>query len=294
MKLVTLYIVALIFLPAFAMAQETASKENVPSSPSELAFAPQSTTDGFQHVPSAAFVNNSTVELNALYARSNVMAAPDLYTEINQADRIDRSDTGIIGAWRERLFKTLRMYCNPRQSGPVDDNRLQSNDELDEPANANRMVTRIVLKETLKFTQERLPEIDKLVKILKFEISTNAVPEEDTEAEAGDNKTAETRAAHTPLAKNKLFLKTGLRVPVESRKVSLISETEAVYSNLSSFVKVNLDGQHDHSVGLAYALGSDTHLQVERQVTHTTTGPGTGDKTNLNASINLIQVVRKF
>jgi len=84
-----------------------------------------------------------------------------------------------------------------------------------------------------------------------------------------------------------------LRVPVESGKLGVTSETEARYGKMTSFFKVYLDGQYDNSLGLKYVLGKDIHLQVERQVAHTTDFV-TSDTANEKSSLNLVQLVCKF
>ncbi len=277
MKLRT-FIILLTFVPGLAIAQDKA-------------LAPESPPDRYQQIAYAAPADISMIELHALVAGKKFTADPNLYSETRQTVR---PDAGIIEDWRERVFKTVGMYSIPGQSDPVNDNRLQSNNEIDDQANASRMVTRTVLKETLKFTQERLPEIDKLVKALRFEVSTDMASGEDAGTEANGKKPpGEARAAHDTIVKDRLFLKTGLRLPVESGKLGVAAETEARYGNVSSFFKVYLDGNYDNSVGLMFALGRDIHLQVERRVTHTT-DLETSDKTDAKSSLNLIQLVCTF
>ena len=134
--------------------------------------------------------------------------------------------------------------------------------------------------------------IDKLVKALtlKLEVS-NRTFTENIEAQAKEEEFVEARPARNNSDKDKLFVKTGLRLPIESGKLRLVSETEARYSNMSSFFKIKLDGQFDNSLGLKYILGRDLALQVERQVTHTT-DPISGAYAMSN--LNLIQLVCQF
>ena len=289
MKLGTFIIIS-IFVHEPAIAQEMALKENLPVVRNEQAIAPQSQTDHYPQVAYAAPADRSIIELYALVARKKFTADPNLYSEIKQTDR---PEAGIIEDWREQVFKVFEMHAGPRRSDLVNDNRLQSNNELDEQANESRMATRIVLKETLKFTQERLPEIDRLVKALRVEVSTDMVSRENAEAQINDKQSGEARAAHHTVVKDTLLLKTGLRVPVESGKLGVVSETEARFGNMSSFFKVYLDGQYDNSAGIRYTLARDIHLQVERQVTHTT-DLVMSNKTNAKSNLNLIQLVCKF
>ena len=223
-------------------------------------------------------------------AKLKFMADTELYSKTRSTDR---SEAGIIENWRDRVFETFATHISPRQSDLVNDNRLQNNNELEEQADANRMATRIVLKETLQFTRERLPEIDKLIKALRFEVSTDMISSENAEEESHDKKTGEARAAHTAIVKDRLFVKTGLLIPVESGKLVVASETEARYGKMTSFFKIYLDGRYDNNVGLKYVLGKDIHLQVERQVAHTT-DLVTSDTANVKSSLDLVQLVCKF
>ncbi len=263
MKLVTFYIV-LMFTPVFAFAQDVAA-ENVSQAP----------TGRYQQ---------AAVELNALYTRSQ-FADPDLYTEINKADR---SEPGIIGDWNGRVFKTFKQYSSQRQSDLANDSRLLSNDELGAQAGENGMVSRVVLKETMKFARERIPEIDKMVNALKFEVS-NSTSGENSAADAKDKESSESGAAKKTITPDKLYVKTGVRLRIESSSLGFASETEAKYNSVSYFYKVNLDNQSDNSLGFTYVLGRDFYLLVERNFTGTM-DPATRDK----PTRNLIQVVRQF
>jgi hypothetical protein len=234
--------------------------------------------------PSASRYQQAAVELNALYTRSQ-FADPDLNTEINKADR---SEPGVIGDWNGRLFKTFKQYSGQRQSDLVNDNRLLSNNELDAQTSESGMLSRVLLKETLKFARERIPEIDKMVNALKFEIS-NSTSGENSVAEANGKEIIEASAAKKTITQDKLYVKTGVRIRVESSSLGLASETEAKYNSVSYFYKVNFDNQSDNSMGFTYVLGRDIYLQVERNFTGTM-DPVTRDK----PTRNLIQVVRKF
>ncbi len=289
MKLGT-FTLLLVFVSGPAFAQEMAARENASVKMNEQTVAPRLQSDRYQQNASVASADRSAIKLNDLAARLKFMADQDLYSRIRTAER---SEAGIIENWRERVFKIFGMYINPRQSDPVKDNRLQNNNEFEEQANAGRMATRIVLKETLQFTRERLPEIDKLVKALRFEVSTDMISSAKAEEATHDKSTGEARAAHTTMVNDRLFVKTGLRVPVENGRLGVASETEARYGNMTSFFKVYLDGRYDNNVGLTYILGKDIHLQVERQVAYTT-DLVTGDKATVKSSLNLVQLVCKF
>jgi hypothetical protein len=289
MKLFTFFI--LLIVPGFAIAEEMAAKENSALNTNEQATAPQPSTNRSQHIADAPS-NNSSLELNALYGRTKLMTDQDLNSNKKQSDH---SDPGVvIEEWRDRVFKTLSVYFGSYQQNLVNDSRLSSNNDPDNQANDGKIVTKLVLNETLKFTREHMPEIDRLVKALKIEVSSDRTYREDAGAVAGDNKadhkTGEARAdKNNPVAKDKLFVKTGLRVRVESGKLGLESETEARYGNVSYFYKVNLDNRNDNSLGFTYVFGKAVSLQVERDFTRTM-NPVSRDKPN----INLVQLGFKF
>jgi hypothetical protein len=197
------------------------------------------------------------------------------------------------------MFKTIRMHFGPFQEDPVQVNRLLSDDELDKQAGNGRTVMKLVLKETLKFTKERVVEIDRLVEALKYEVSSDKTGSEDAGAEASDIKTGnhkitdkKAREAHpagNAVVNDKVILKTGLRVRIDSGKLGLVSETEAKYGKASYFYKVNLDNQGDNSLGFRYVLGRDIYIQVERDFNQTM-DPATKNKPNTS----LIQLGFRF
>lgn len=264
MKLITFFIL-LMCVPEFAVAQELAS-------------------------------NNSPIELNAFYTGSKFMAVPDPAGEIKQTGLSER---GSIEDWREQMFKTIGMYFGPRQEDPPQVSRMLTNDEFDKQANEGRTVMRLVLKETLKFSKERVVEINRLVKALKYEVSTDKAAGEETGAEMKDIKTGdhkitdkiagEAHSSRNAVVNNKVVLKTGLRVRIDSGKLGLVSETEARYGKASYFYKVNLDNQGDNSLGFRYVLGGNIYLQVERDFNHTM-DPTATDKPNTN----LVQLGCRF
>jgi hypothetical protein len=295
MKLITFFIV-LTFLPEFAMAQDLASQENTLSNMSGQAAVPQSSTDRSQ-LHGANGPNNSPIELNALYnSGAGFMSGPGLFSGTKQTDG---SEHGVIDDWREQMFKTIRMYFSPFQEDPLRVNHLLTDDELDKQADEGRVVMKLVLKETLKFSEERVDEIDRLVKALKYEVSSDRTDSEDSGTEAGDIKTGvhkiadkksgEAHPAVNAAVNNKVILKTGLRVRVDSGKLGVVSETEAKYGKASYFYKANLDNKGDNSLGFRYVLGRDIYIQVERDFNRTM-DPAAQDK----PSINLIQLGCRF
>ena len=276
MKLITFFIL-LMFVPEFAMAQEFASKVNTSSRTEQAA-------------------NNSPIELNTLYGGTGFLSEPGLISGTKQTDGLER---GVIEDWREQMFKTISMYFGPRQEDPLRVSRLLTDDGLDKQAGGGRIVLKLVLKETLKFSKERIVEIDRLVKALKYEISSDKTGSEDAGAKASDSKngddkitdkkTAEARPARNVVANDKLIVKTGVRVRIDSGKLGLVSETVARYGKASYFYKVNLDNQGDNSLGFRYILGRDIYIQVERDFNRTP-DPTAKDK----PSTNLIQLGCRF
>jgi hypothetical protein len=298
MKIVMyLNLLVLILAPGFSIAQDTPHKTDVAMNLKEPAAASSLPIEQDQHSVQSAPADDSIIALNIFYARSHFTDEPNLSSAIKQTVSAEPS---ILGGWRDRIFKSLKAYYGPIQQDRAYDNRLLNNSELDEQTYDKSVVTKLVLKETLNYTQEQVPEIDRMVKALKFEVSTENVNKEDAAAgmkdEASNDKEAvEKRIVKKKSVDDKLFVKTGLRIPIESGKPSLVSETEARYHKVSSFIKVRLDGQYDNSLGVTYILGKDIHLQAERQVTHmTTTDPASQDKMNTTSSLNLVQLVCKF
>ena len=191
------------------------------------------------------------------------------------------------------------MYFGPFQEDLVRVSRLLADDGFDKQADDGRTVMKLILKEILKFTKERVIEIDRLVKAMKYEVSSDKTGSEDAGAEARDIKTGdhkitdkkggEAHPAGHAVVNDKVILKTGLRVRIVSGKLGLVSETEARYGKASYFYKVNLYNQGDNSLGFRYVLGRDIYIQVERDFNQTM-DPATKDKPNTN----LIQLGYRF
>ena len=289
MKLET-FILILIFAPKLAIAQETAIREIVPVGMNKQVTASQLQNDQLLQIAYAAPADKSIIELNAIATRKKFSSDQNLYSHTKQTAPLE---AGIIDEWRERVYKSLGMHSGPRRFDLVHDSKLRSNNDFDEQVRLNRMVSRIVLRETLRFTQERLPEIDKLVKVLKFEVSTDMITHQVIETEINDISTKKTAVGHIQAVEKRLYLKTGLRLPIDRGRLSLVSETEARYGNVSSFFSIYLDGQFDNSMGLTYVLGNDIQFKFERQIAHST-DPITSERMNSRSSLNLVQLVCSF
>jgi hypothetical protein len=288
MKLVPLILIS-IFTPVLVLAQEAATQKISASFVDEKTAAPGRQADSYQ-LAYADTTNNSLIEKNALNTGLKFIADLDLYAEIKQTDR---PGTDAVADWRERVFKSLTMHVAPRPQDGVNDNRLVSNSELDEQANQRRMVTRIVLKETLKYARGRVPAVDELANILKYEVSNGPVAKNSGAAANGNETVEKSPPPEDNISEDKLYLKTELRIPLEGGKIGLVSESEANYGNVSSFVKIKLDGWYDTIAGMTYVLGRELHVRVERRDTHTT-DPLSGDKVQARSSLNLVQVLYTF
>lgn len=289
MKLVS-FIIASIFAPALAMAQDAVQKETAPVFPYDKTVALARPDDTYT-LAYADTTTDAIVERNALDAALKFAANPDLYA--SDAGQTGPPESDPVAVWRDRVFKSLSMYLGLRLQDGMNTSRLISNTELEEQANERRMAMKIVLKETVKYTRERLPGIDNLINSLKFEVS-NRPSAENAGSEAEQKQAGGRHAAkRNDVPKERLFLKTGLRLPVEGGKISLVSESEARYGNAASFIKINLDGQYDRSVGMTYAFGRDLRLEVVSQDTHKT-DPLTGDTAQARASLRVIQMVFAF
>jgi hypothetical protein len=108
-----------------------------------------------------------------------------------------------------------------------------------------------------------------------------------------DPNTGAARPVHHAPVENRFFLKTGLRIPVDGGKLGVVSETEATYGNLSSFLKVRLDGRFDGSAGLIYVLNRDLRVLVEQHVTHAAV-LAARETMNTRSSLGLVQLVCTF
>ncbi len=218
------------------------------------------------------------LELNALYGKPGLTADPDRATNVQT---MTRPNSGVMEQWRDRMVNTLSTYVASRQQAP------------DEPANPyaagtgpidhsgdERVIMKIMAKETLKFAREHVPEIDAFVNSLKMEYSSErpssgdigreALPIVKNERKTEDTKTTHTESKATPAAEqDKLIYKTGIRVRVESGKVGLVSESEARYGKAAYFYKVNLDRQDNNSMGMSYALSTTASLQIEHDFSGT-------------------------
>jgi hypothetical protein len=289
MKLETIFIIV-IFAAESAMAQDMAAAEKAQYVMDEKAMTSRPQADAYMQVAYVDSEERSQIALSARAARMMYTDEPNLYSEMTG---LDHTDAGVIEGWRDRVFKKLGLYAQPRRFDPSTDSRVQSNTALDEQASESRTVTRIILKETLRYAQDRLPEIDELIKAMRVEVSTDMIARQGDEAAAAVSKPRIAHTVHRAVAEDRFFLKTGLRIPVDGGRLGVVSETEATYGNLSSFFKVRLDGRFDNSAGMVYVISRDLRVQIERQVHHESV-PAAGGATNTRSSLELVQLVCTF
>jgi hypothetical protein len=289
MKLETLCIIV-IFAAESAMAQDMVAADKARYVMDEKAMTSRPQDDPFMQVASVDPEERSQIALSARAASMQYTDEPNLYSEMTGPDH---TAAGVIEGWRDRVFKKLGLYAQPRRFDPSTDNRVQSNTALDEQASESRTVTRIILKETLRYAQDRLPEIEELIRAMRVEVSTDMIARQGDEAAAAVSKPRIAHTVHRAVAEDRFFLKTGLRIPVDGGRLGVVSETEATYGNLSSFFKVRLDGRFDNTAGLVYVISRDLRVQVERQVHHES-APAAGDATITRSSLELVQLVCTF
>ena len=203
------------------------------------------------------------------------------------------SDARILNDWYMKVTKSLSIQSLPRKNDLADEWKLRSNNEFKEQLNANRVVLKIVLKETLRFTQEQLPEIDMLVRTLKYEISTDMAPSNVDTTEAHTINVSQTPVRNHSAVNERLFLKARLRLPIEVSRLSLVTDVEARYGNMSSFFSIHLDSHFNNAIGLVYDFNNDIQLRIERQTTQAMNAAAS-DRSNERISVNLIHLVCNF
>jgi hypothetical protein len=265
-----------LFAPAFAIAQDMSAKDNAAVNLNIQVASPQLLTDRNQ---------SAAVELNALYEESKFGAEPDLNSEKIQTDHFE---LGIIEEWNERVFNKLKTYSPSGRLIILNGYGHHSTTDVDEQASERIMVTKVVLNETLSLTRERIPEIDSLVKTLKFEISSETTGT-NSEAEAKGKGTVEASTLKNTVTEENVYYKTGLRLRIEGSLLGLVSETEVKYNGVSYYYKVNFDHQSDNSLGFTCVVGRGIHIQLERSFTGTM-DPLTRGRSNRN----MVQLVSKF
>jgi len=184
-----------------------------------------------------------------------------------------RTEEGIIVKWRERVFGSLAANMTP------------------DVTDGERMVARIAVKESMNLALEHLPRLERLIKVLKLEVSTDMLARDEQEADGDEVLPIAAAPVRRQAVKARFFMRTGLRIPIEKGKPTLLSETNAVYGSITSYFNVRLDSKLDSSLGLRYTLNRDMQVQVER--TTADVDPASGGTVRRSAS-NTVKLVCLF
>jgi hypothetical protein len=159
-----------------------------------------------------------------------------------------KTEEGIIVEWRERVFRSIAANMTP----DVED--------------GERMAARIAMKESVNLALQHLPRLERLIKVLKLEVSTDMLARDENAAEEDEALPIAATPVQRQAVKERFFMRTGLRMPIEKGKPALLSETSAVYGSITSYFKVRLESRLDSSLGLLYTLNRDMRVQVERTI----------------------------
>ena len=184
-----------------------------------------------------------------------------------------KTEEGIIVEWRERVFRSIAANMTP----DVED--------------GERMAARIAMKESVNLALQHLPRLERLIKVLKLEVSTDMLARDEQEADGDEVLPIAAAPVRRQAVKARFFMRTGLRIPIEKGKPTLLSETNAVYGSITSYFNVRLDSKLDSSLGLRYTLNRDMQVQVER--TTADVDPASGGTVRRSAS-NTVKLVCLF
>ena len=198
--------------------------------------------------PVIAYAAPSERSLISMHATSDRMVYRTEASLFSSSTSTVETEEEIIVVWRERVFGSLAANMTP------------------DVKDGERMVARIAVKESMNLALEHLPRLERLIKVLKLEVSTEMLAR-DEEKDEGDEVLPNAAApVRRQAVKERFFMRTGLRIPIEKGKPTLLSETNAVYGSITSYFNVRLDSKHDSSMGLRYTLNRDMRVQVERAV----------------------------
>ena len=228
--------------------------------------------------PVMAYIAPAELSLISLHATTDRIVYRTEESLFSSADPTVRTEEGIIAAWRERVFASLAANMTP------------------DVADGERIVARTVVKESMKLAMERLPSLERLIKVLKLEVSTDMLAKSEEENKGDETQPlpatqARGQAVHQAV-KERFFMRTGLRIPIEQGKPTLLSETNAGYGSITSYFKVRLDSKLDSSLGLRYTLNRDMQVQVER-TTADAVDPASGGTERRSVS-NTVKLVCLF
>lgn len=201
--------------------------------------------EGYPVIAYAAPTERSLISMHATAVRLDYRTEARLFS--STASTV-RTEEGLIALWRERAFRSLAANMTP------------------DATDGERTVARIAVKESVTIALEQLPTLDRLIKVLKLEVSTDMLGSDEQKDERDEALPAAVAPARRQAVKERFFMKTGLRIPVEKGKPALLSETSAVYGSITSYFTVRLDSRLDSSLGLRYTIDRDMRVQVERTI----------------------------
>jgi len=200
--------------------------------------------EGYAVIAYAAPAERSLISLQATPVRLDYRTEASLFSS-NPTSTV-QAEEGLIGQWRERVFGSLAATMTP------------------DVRDGERMVARIAVKESMTLALQHLPSLERLIKVLKLEVSTDMLGSDEKKDEGYEALPAAATPVRRKAVKARFFMKTGLRIPVEQGKPALLSETNAVYGSITTYFNVRLDSKLDSSLGLLYTLNRDMRVQVER------------------------------
>jgi len=224
--------------------------------------------------PVIAYAAPSERSLISMHATSDRMVYRTEASLFSSSTSTVETEEGIIVVWRERVFGSLAANMTP------------------DVKDGERMVARIAVKESMNLALEHLPGLERLIKVLKLEVSTEMLAR-DEEKDEGDEVLPNAAApVRRQAVKERFFMRTGLRIPIEKGKPTLLSETNAVYGSITSYFNVRLDSKLDSNLGFRYTINRDMQVQVER-TTADAADPASGGTERRTVS-NTIKLVCLF
>ena len=182
-----------------------------------------------------------------------------------------KAEEGLIAEWRERVFRSLVANMTP------------------DVTDGQRMAARIAVKESMNLALTHLPRLERLIRVLKLEVSTDMLASDEEEAESDEALPIAETPVRRPAVKERFFMRTSLRIPIEKGKPMLLSETNAVYGGITTYINVRLDSKLDSSLGLRYTLNRDMRVQVER-TTADAVDPASGgiERRTVSSTVKLV------
>ncbi len=232
-------------------------------------------TERYPTIAYAAPAEQSLISVHATANRTDYVTEASLFSS---AATTVRAEGSLIAVWRERVFASLAANMTP------------------DATDGDRVVQRTAVRESTKMALEQFPALDRLVKSLKFEVSTDMFSksgEKDGRDELPSLPAvpAKLQPVHQDV-KDRFFMKTGLRIPVEQGRPVLLSETNAVYGSFTSYVSVRVDGKFDSRIGLRYIVGPVMQVNLER-ATADAQDPALGGAVRKSAS-NTLKLICLF